>query len=881
MRLIHVLIGMWLSVMWLSPGLHAQSLFQFQDESLPDIIRTLESETGYHFLYRESQIANINLTFQTDTNKFSEILRAKLQPFNLSLNADSVRKQIVIFRKHESSSNTVKISGQIVDASTGERLPYATITWKTSSDIKGLAANASGVYQISTTSNQPEFTLNASFIGYKSNSVTLNISEGKVFEDVTLRLEPETLNGSDIVVTGFSYTGNSDSLYRNFVNAGVLNPLGENNTTQALQSLPSVISGTAMNNGINVRGSSSDATQILLDGITIYNQSHLFGLLDSFNPQALQTSGYFYDVTPAQFPSTPGGTISLLTKTGSLNQYEYSAGLSNTAFNATAEGPLIKGRSSWLLSGRTSYLNAINWFQNDELVSFGLNIDRPKQVLDDNLNALETRLVTPGDFNAAFFDLHGKFYVEYENGSRLIASSYYGGDNVSQDAQRLIRRFNPENPNQRFTNQEVQTQNQWGNFSSSLAFKTPLTTSVYSHSLAGISIYNSEFSKDDFIYNRVQPGNSNNIQVFTYPLKNQSVFNELKLDQHVDYINTFAQFTFGISSQYFKGEYFEESFDRPGFLTSFESGLFDAYAQMDFTKLTDINIHLGSRIHYFTNGRFLHYSPRIKLKFFSNRTISLEAGYSRNFQFTHRLAFYNVSSPDVWVISTKEQPPTVSDYLTSGLYLKLHPSLRIQLEGYYKWLDNARLFEINSQTLTNTFNAPPWLYDNDGEAKGIEILVQNQFHKLEITSSYSLSEATFQNMSIRDGEKFLASWDRTHSFNSTIEYQLFSGLKAFGNYTLATGTPNRLYFLQIEDQEQLGKYNRLDAGLEYKTSIQSADVELNFSVFNVLNRNNPWYRELNLIIDTSVPQNQQRLSSLPVDVYDLGIQPSFSCSIWF
>lgn len=881
MRIFLALTGWWISLVVFSPYAAAQQDFQFQDEPLSNIIQTLEAETSYHFLYRESQIANIRLSFNANRNNFPELLKEELAPHRLTINADTSRKQIVIFRNRQTSATKINISGQVVDASTGERLPFATVSWKSNQKTEGVAANASGVYKIVTASGATNLTISASYIGYTSNSVELDLSQNNQFSELTLRLKPETVSGSDIIITGFSFSGNADTLYRNFVNAGVLNPLGENNTTRALQSLPSVTAGTAMNNGISVRGSAPDATQILLDGITIYNQSHLFGLLDSFNPQALQTSGFFYDVTPAQFPSTPGGTISLLTKTGSINNYNYSAGMSNTAINLTAEGPIIKGRSSWLLSGRTSYLNAINWFQNEDLVSYGLNIDRPKDVLSDNLSEFDSRLVRPGDFDASFFDLHGKFYVEYENGSRLIGSSYFGGDNVSQDAQRVVRRYNPSNPNQRFSAQQVNTYNKWGNFSSSMAFKTPVSSSVYSHSMAAVSIYTSEFSKDDFIYNRVQPGNSTNIQVFTYPLKNQSVFNEFKVEQYFDYIPAFAQFTFGISTQYFMGEYFEESFDRPGFLTTFDTGLLDLYAQMDYTDISEVNIHLGSRLHYYSDGDFLYYSPRIKLKFFDSRKISIEAGYSRDFQFAHRMAFYNVSSPDVWVISSAEQPPTISDYFTAGLYVSVLPNTRIQFEGYYKLLENARMFDINAQTLTETFDAPPWLYDNNGEAKGIEILIHNQWNKFQITSSYTISEATYQNDAILNGDQFYTEWDRTHSFNSTLEYRVLRGLKAYGGYTYASGSPNRLHFLQVEDQERLGDYRRLDAGLEYNTSLKAAEMEFNFSVFNLLNRNNPWYRELNLVIDTSVPRNQQRLSSVPVDVYDLGIQPSFSLSVWF
>ena len=864
-------------------GNSQQVLAQFSFDSSPllQIIQTIENESEYRFLYRESQVAEISLSFSSTEETFIDDLKNNLEPFQIAVEADTSRKQIVLYRSSQSpASHTVSIGGQVVDAQTGERLPYATIFWESGNKIDGTASNASGVFRITARTTNEVFTLNSSYLGYQIKRISLDLSNGNSFEDITLRLQPETVQGNDIVITGFTYTPGSDSIYRNFVNTGVLSPFGENNTTRALQALPSVSSSTAINNGINVRGSSSDATHILLDGITIYNQSHLFGLLDSFNPNALQTSGFFYDVTPAQIPSAPGGTISMLTKTGSLNNFTSSAGISNTAFNATLQGPLKQGKSSWLLSGRTSTMNNLNWFGNDALIAYGLNIKRPREILADDLTDFQSRLVEPGTYDAAFFDLHGKMYFEFENGSRLIAGAYYGADDVSQNAERLVRRFDPNRPNQRFSRQEVQTLNKWGNFSSSLSFKTPLSNALYSSSMAAISIYETDFNKDDFVYNRIE-SNGNEIQVFTFPLKNRSVFNEFKVDQSFDLVLPSVQWTFGGSFQYFLGEYFEESFDRPGFLNTFESSLLDLYAQLDYTELEIMDLHVGTRLHYYTAGDYLNFSPRVKLKFFNEKPLSFGFGYSRDYQFTHRLSFYNISSPDIWIISNEEQPPTASDYFTAGIYAKFFGNTLFQVEGYYKALDNARLFEINAQTLTNSFDSPPWLFDNDGTAKGIEFMIRNRFRKLTLNNSYTLSESVFNNPAILNETEFYAAWDRTHSFNSFLEYTFIPNLTAFASFTASSGVPNRLYFLRVEEQQRLDNYRRVDAGLEYSFDIHDTKLEINASVFNLLDRQNTWYREVNLVIDTSVPENRRRLSSQPVNVYDLGIQPSFNMMVWF
>lgn len=858
----------------------AQAQINFQEKPLLQIIKELESNTDYRFLYREAQLTGIHLSFTAGKQDFPDSLRTHLLPHNISVEADTIRKQIVLFSKLNSNPKNIRINGQVVDAQTGERLPFAAIYWEGKTGRKGIAGNSSGVFKISAATPSQTFTFHIAYLSYETQTVSLNLSRGNAFRDVTIRLNPVAVQSNEIVVTGLNYIAGSDSIYRSFVNAGVLNPFGENNTTRALQSLPSVSFATALNNGINVRGSSADATQILLDGITIYNQSHLFGLLDSFNPNALQNSGFFYDVTPARLQSSPGGTLSMLTKTGSLNRFNSSAGLSNTAFNTTLHGPVIPGRSSWFFSGRTSYLNTLNWFQNDELIAFGLNIDRPAEVTSGNISNLQSRLTTPGDYQAGFFDLHGKIYFEFKNGSRLLLGTYFGGDDVSQDAQRLVRRFNPNKPGQRFVREQVETNNRWGNFSSSISFKTPVSESIYSHSMVAVSIYDTRFSKDDFVYNRVER-NQGRVEVFTFPLRNKSVFNEFKVDQSFDWAAAQTQWTFGVSYQYFMGEYFEESFDRPGFITNFKSNLFDVYAQAEFDPLNSLNIQAGSRLHYYTSGAFLGYSPRLKLNILENHPLSFGLGFSRNFQFVHRLSFYNISSPDVWIISDNQQPPTSADYFSGGIYLRPFSHTLFQVEGYYKNMQNVRLFEINAQTLTGSFDAPPWLYKNAGVSQGIEFLLRNRFRKLTLTNAYTLSEAVFKNPAVLDNEKFYAQWDRTHSYHAVAEYRVLSSLKIFTSLTIASGAPNRLHFLQVEDEPRLDGYQRIDAGIEYRKEFGDSELEANFSVFNVLNRQNTWYRELNLVIDNSVPASQRRLSSSVINVYDLGIQPSFNVTVWF
>lgn len=292
------------------------------------------------------------------------------------------------------------ISGYVVDAETGDRLPYSTISWFENGEITGVASSTSGTFHARINSSGSSIPLLFSFVGYESKRVDFDISLKSELTDIAVRLRPRLYGGSEIIVNGNALFSPSDTVFSSLIEAGSFSPLGDNNSAKALQSLPSVLAGPAIQDGLNVRGSSSDGFRVLLDGITLYNQSHLFGLLDGLNADVLRTSGFFYDVTPAQFRAPLGGTLTFLTKTGNLQNYESSVGLSNTALSATLEGPIVLGKSSFLFSGRHSYIDDLNWFNNQGIIKYGLDIDRNYDFQSDTVRKFVDRSVQNVSGNA-------------------------------------------------------------------------------------------------------------------------------------------------------------------------------------------------------------------------------------------------------------------------------------------------------------------------------------------------------------------------------------------------------------------------------------------------------------------------------------------------
>lgn len=857
----------------------AAAQFQYRDIPLIKVIEDIEQQTPFRFLYRGALVSDIKLNFSADSHNLFSRFRKALKPQKLDVQVDSSRNQAIIYQPKRTAPATKKISvrGQVVDASTGERLPFATITWKKDGQVEGVSSNESGSFTFSRVLRKDSLTVRCSYVGYASKTITLDFSTTGSIQELTFRLQPNRIDGNELVITGTNYYSNINQEVSNLVDMGTFSPMGESNTLRALQTLPSVSLAPAMSDGLNVRGSPSDGFQVLVDNITIYNQSHLFGLIDSFNSDILQRSGFFYDIAPAQFPAPPGGTLSLYTKSGSLQEFSGTAGISNSALRISLEGPIEKGSSSWLISGRTSYMNTLDWFNNSDLIEWGLNVDRNKEVLNDDLVNFESQLVRPGKTNASFFDLHGKVYFEGEDGSRFIMSGYFGGDDTRQEAQRLFRSFSSSS-GINIESRPVSTTNNWQNGAGSIKYQQWLNDNLYASSTAGTSIYQTSFHKEDFTYITLNKS-TGSLRAFVFPFESQSVLNEIKAEQKLEFTSDPWLLTGGISYHYFIGEYFEDSFERPGYFTSQKAHQSDLYAQLDYNGIDWLDLFSGVRLHYYSNGSYLKWSPRLKLKLFPDSKISLAAGYSRNHQFLNNVSLSNTVTSDVWVLADANHPPTSVNYFSTGLYFTPSDHLFAQAEAYHKEFSNIRLHELNTFSLTNTFNNNPWYHNNKGRGMGIELLLKNKYRHINFTQTLTISEMKLSNPKINGGEPFYADWDRTYRYSAMVGVKPITDLTLYLSWMYASGTSNKLATFGPQKEQRLGNYQRADVSAEYLHKFSGGHLNISLSIYNVLDRQNPWYRELAFVIDQGSSQN--RFRSVPVDVYDIGFQPSFNISVGF
>ncbi|MFV1981816.1 MAG: hypothetical protein ACC655_11730, partial [Rhodothermia bacterium] len=542
------------------------------------------------------------------------------------------------------------------------------------------------------------------------------------------------------------------------------------------------------------------------------------------------------------------------------------------------EGPLSDGRGSWLLSARKSYMNAIDWFNNDELIAVGLNVVRDNS--GTRRRSLNERTLFPGSSNGSFYDLHGKLSHETTRGARFYVSAYAGGDDASHEAKRLIE-IPADGRRDRLELTDVVTANQWNNVALSIRDDRKAWGNGFSSTSMAFSYFQSNYRKDDFVY-RIRPEPGDGRPIIIAPFRNNNTLTELKVSHETTLPPSATRvFKLGASLQNFQVDYEELSAFRRLFSASTQSSQLDVYGDLETSSSRLLSISAGLRAHYFSRGSFLRLSPRFQAILLPRQPLSFSAGYSRTYQFLHRLYVENTTGSDIWVLSSAKEPPGAVDQLSAGLKIALGQAL-LKVDGYGKWHENLR----RHQTVLRPDGTPegspilsPWVSNNQSRSFGLETLAQFRQDESVFSVSYTLSKSEIRQQDINDGNYFPADWDRLHQATVRGEHSLPNNFSFDWNWTIASGRPNYFSFVAPREQERLGIYHRLDLSAGYTVSSPGRTVRLSVAVYNAYDRDNVWYRAAETVLRPGRPERPLAIEF--IDVYDLGIQPSFRIEVSF
>ncbi len=753
-----------------------------------------------------------------------------------------------------SLSQTVTLSGVVKDNSTGEFIIGANVYFKEIN--KGMPTNVYGFYSITVAPG--DYTLMVSALGYKSQEIPL-----KLEADTKLSVE---LSENVIVTEAATVVGekskNTESTDMGRVDLDVSKIkklpafLGEVDILKTIQFLPGIQTAGEGNTGFYVRGGGPDQNLILHDNAVVYNASHLFGFFSVFNADAVKNVEVIKGGMPANYGGRLSSVLDISLKEGNAREHEFEGGIGLIASRFTAQGPLKKDTSSYIISGRRTYIDILaKPFVNPESAFAGSGY--------------------------YFYDLNMKVNYKLGENDQLFLSGYFGRDVFGFESQRAG--FSARIP--------------WGNatgtlrwnhlFSDKLFLNTNLTFSDYQFSFTG--------AQEDFeftLFSGIQdwslksslnfyPNPRHNIQAgFDY------IFHEFT-PSNVTAKSGDVVFDTGDVTRVYAHDlsvYALDQFDITDKLrvngglrfTLFQHvGPFTRYirneVQDDFSAVVEnqsIEYGKGDEVALYTN-----LEPRLNVRYKLGSRSSIKAAYTQNYQYLHLASLSPTSLPgDVWVPSTDRVQPQFSTQYALGYFHNFKDDkYEASVEIYYKEMENLVEFEEGAQP-ENTINDNvdnQFVFGN-GDSYGVELFIKRSIGKINGWIGYTWSKTTRNFAELNDGNPFPARFDRRHDLSIIMNYDINSRWSVSGAFVYGTGNaitlPIARYFIEgrvvseytDRNSFRMDPYHRADISVNYypsKNKRVKKSERLNpgpevpkkfysswsLSVYNIYNRMNPYF----------------------------------------
>lgn len=730
------------------------------------------------------------------------------------------------------AQSTVKVSGYVKDASTGEDLIGATV--QIAGTTQGVITNAYGFYSIDLPLDSIKLVF--SYVGYTSVIRSLQLSQSLV---LNINLPPQQKQLDEIVVkaNGLREKLNSTQMGVEKLTAQELKTIpvifGELDIIKALQLKPGVSSGGEASSGLFVRGGGPDQNLVLLDEAQIYNAAHLFGFFSIFNPDVVKAVDLYKGDFPAQFGGRLSSVLDVKMRDGNKRKFSAAGGIGLISSRLTLEGPIQKDKSSFLIAGRRTYFDV-----------FTRAINRANE---DN-----------EDFNPIpdyyFYDLNAKVNYELGKKDRLFLSGYLGRD---------VFGFKDDNFDFSF---------KWGNTAAALRWNHVFNSGLFSNTTLSYTTYEYEIANTFDIFNFSLGANIQDYSAkvdFDYLPNNQHV---IRFGAHYTYHDfTLGRLRAGSSDG-------SVDFGSETRLNGNEAAIF---ITDDYTINDHWRINMGLRLSGFENQGETYggFEPRFSVRYKLNPTVSLKASAARMYQYVHLVSNSGASLPtDIWYPSTKLVNPQRSDQVAlGGSILLFDGKLLISNEMYYKDMDNQLDLKDGAQIFANPNLEDEFVFGR-GWSYGNEVYIEKKEGRTTGWIGYTLSwtyrkfGASNGNLPINGGAPFFPRYDRRHDISVVISHKFNERLTFTVAWVYYTGNaislpPGRFFLqdvvggnptvvprFQQRNDLRMPNYHRLDLGLVWKFFPRWGESDLTFSIYNAYNRLNPYFIFFEEIKDANTNQ---------------------------
>lgn len=615
--------------------------------------------------------------------------------------------------------------------------------------------------------------------------------------------------------------------------------LGETDILKSLLLLPGVVNSGEGTSGFNVRGGGSDQNLLLLDQNNVYSSSHLYGFFSVFNNDAVQNIKLYKGGIPARYGGRASSVLEINQKVGDFQSFKANGGIGLLSSRLTLEGPIIKDKLSYLLSGRGSYahlflkltdikstayfydVNAkvsynIKPFNNLHITSyFGRDIFKFNNTFNNNFG----NTLISANYNHRFNEkLKGKFFANYTDFYYNLLLGFVGFDWTSGILNYDIKYH---------LDHEL---------SPKLALKYGFQTQYY-----------------DFNPGLIEP-DSETSQINRYEIPHKYAFEPAVFVEAEQEISDILRVNYGVRySQFYRlGE------ENINLYENNQAVIYNPQTEA-YAKATPIGQQFykkNKKISFFD-----HWEPRIAISVQTDEDQSLKFSYNKMAQYIHLISNTNAATPlDIWEPSGPYIKPQIVHQYAVGFFQNFgFDKYSLEVESYFKTGKN-RLDYIDGADLVGNRAIEQVLLSGKTEAYGIEFLFRKNTGKLNGWVAYTLSKSMQQTQGrtptekgINNGEWYRTPYDRLHDLTIVANYDWTKKWSLSGNFTLQSGRPvtypiGKYEFLDqtINDFDYRNNYSlpafhHLDISATYtpnpdkKKGWQSEWV---FSIYNIYNRKN-------------------------------------------
>lgn len=733
------------------------------------------------------------------------------------------------------------ISGTVSEAGSGEAVIGVNVILSkdetassASSILRGARTNKFGFYSIPNVPQGSYFVI-VRGVGYKQFSKAVTIDKPDASIKMNIALKQANVSAGEVTVTAERETKSVANISAVELKADMVRKLptigGEADVFRMLQYMPGIKSGGELSSGLYVRGGSPDQNLTLLDGVIVYNPSHLGGFLSVFNNDAIRDVRVIKGAFPAEYGGRLSSVIDLTMKEGSKEKIGGTANLSLIAARATIEGPIGED-VSFMVSGRRTYL--------DPLLALSSAITR-----------------TESSLNYYFYDVNAKINYKISDNDRIFVSGYFGNDVLASTAGGTgdaALRFGID----------------WGNATANLRWAHVVSPTFFTNFSAIYTDYRNGINLG-FGSGATEVGFTTFSQIRDITLRGDAQY--FPAQEHnikFGFDATFHRFTTLLEA---KSVTFQQALAALGSNNTIDALEASIYAQDEWTINEQFMTNIGVRMAYFQRGdRFLP-EPRASLSYsvFSGNTdsfindLSIKGAFAMANQFLHLVIRNDVALPtDTWFPATDNIKPANAVQYVLGAETKLfNGEYTFSVEGYYKFMRNLYEFRDNAPfgILTPTEAV---LTEGVGDAYGVEFFLEKRMGNFTGWLGYTLSWATRTFAELNDGKPFFPRFDRRHDISLVGTYKFSDDWEIGATWTFATGQaftmPSAQYSfptvggiqqtnpliqsVRVNYTERNGfrlpDFHKLDVNITHYFTWLGLPFNAALSVYNAYNRQNPF-----------------------------------------